>query len=223
MQVRKDPLVVGEYYHVFSQSIAGYIIFNNDNEFERFVDLLSLYRYEDFTYRYSDFIELEMSAQMAVRASLLGSEKNVEIIAFCLMPTHIHLILKQLTDNGISKFISKTLNSYSRCFNQRHKRNGPLWSGRFKSVLVKKNEQLLHLTRYIHLNPASAGLVSNPEEWIYSSYCDYLSDNPVKSFVNLEGRLDLNSSQYRKFVNDHKAYQRELSIIKGTLIDNYTE
>jgi putative transposase len=79
------------------------------------------------------------------------------------MPTHIHLVLRQLKDGGISKFMSNILNSYSRYFNIKHNRKGPLWEGRFRKVLVGSDEQLLHLTRYVHLNPVTACLVDKPK------------------------------------------------------------
>jgi len=106
-----------------------------------------------------------------------NSDLFVKIISYCIMPTHYHLLLEQVKDGGTEKFISKILNSYAKYFNLRHKRSGPLWSSRFKSVGVDDNEQLLHLTRYIHLNPTSAGYVSMPEDWQYSSYVEYISDD----------------------------------------------
>ncbi len=78
------------------------------------------------------------------------------------MPTHIHLILKQLKEDGISAYMSKILNSYTCYFNRRTKRKGPLWESRFKRVEVTSDEQLLHLTRYIHLNPVTAHIVEEP-------------------------------------------------------------
>ena len=68
----------------------------------------------------------------------------------------------------------RLLNSYTRYFNEKIKRKGPLWEGRFKKVLVNSDEQLLHLTRYVHLNPVSAGIVEKPEDWPCSSYREYI-------------------------------------------------
>ena len=138
------------------------------------------------------------------------------------MPTHLHLILKQITDGGISKYVSRVLNSYTRYFNLIHRRTGPLWSGRFKSVLVAENDQLLHLTRYIHLNPTSAGLVKKPDDWQFSSYKEYVHDKSVKGICKFDNIIDLKSSQYKKFVADRQGYQKELSKIKQILIEDYT-
>jgi len=223
MESRKEPLTNNHYYHIFSRSIAKYEIFNSSEDYQRIVNILDLYRYADFNYKYSGFSELSIINQGAILAGLRKTENYlIEIAAYCLMPTHIHLILKQVADHGITKYMAKVLNSYSRYFNIRHKRTGPLWASRFKSVLVSDDEQLLHLTRYMHLNPTSAGLVKKPENWSYSSYSEYIgadSSGGVCTFSNL---FDLSAKEYRKFVLDRKSYQQELTRIKSILIDNYT-
>lgn len=186
--------------------------------------MLDLYRYNNFNHRYSDFIDLDLNAQSAIRYNLKNdNDLLVQLISFCVMPTHFHLILQQEQDQGIVKFISKVLNSYSKYFNQRHKRNGPLWSSRFKSVHIINDEQLLHLTRYIHLNPTSAGLVERPEEWEYSSYKQFIKkEDHVYQLCKHEHLLDIEPRQYKKFVDDGKSYQRNLSIIKKLIIEDYT-
>lgn len=221
MQIRKDRLENDYYYHVYSRTIAQFKIFNNPDDYSRMLEMLKYYSYSNLEHKYSKFINLDVSHRIAIiKNAQENNDRLVEIIAFCIMPTHIHLILKQVSDNGISIFMSKLLNSYSRYFNFKHKRQGPLWSGRFKSVLVDDDNQLLHLTRYIHLNPSSAELIDKPEKWQFSSYLDYL-DEENGSLINNE-LISVSPRVYKKFVNDRKAYQRELSLIKNLLIDNYS-
>lgn len=221
MKCRKYPLVNGQYYHIFSRSIAKYIVFNNQNDYGRFIELANLYRYIDFNYKYSNFANLRIKMQKNVIDGLDKNRKLVEIVAYCIMPTHIHLLLKQIVENGISKYMAKILNSYTRYFNLKHHRKGPLWEGHFNNILVNSDEQLLHLTRYIHLNPTSAGLVEKPEDWEHSSYKEYINPELTSRLCNFDNLFDLNPTQYRKFVNDQKSYQRELSIIKSVMIDNH--
>lgn len=221
MNVRKIPLVNGQYYHIFSRSIAKYEVFNDADDFERVFELIDLCRYTEFDYKYSRFKELEISTRGTI-INKLRKENNTltEIIAFCIMPTHLHLLLKQVANKGISKYISKILNSYTKYFNSRHHRNGPLWESHFKNVLVNNDEQLLHLTRYIHLNPSSTGLVSNPFDWQLSSlkeYCEEIT-NGICQFNEI---IDMSTRKYKKFVLDQKNYQRSLSLIKSIMIDNY--
>lgn len=224
MQQRKDLLANDHYYHVFSRSIAQYVVFNDAEEYSRMIEILNLYRYLDFNHKYSRFINFETIRQNAIIEDL---EKNspvfVEIVAYCIMPTHIHLVLKQITNHGISNYIAKVLNSYSRYFNLNHKRVGPLWAGRFKSVLVLKDEQLQHLTRYIHLNPTSAGLAKSLKDWQFSSYFEYIDLIEGKEKIcSYDDLFDFSPQEYEKFVMDRKSYQKKLSYIKALLIDNYT-
>jgi len=136
------------------------------------------------------------------------------------MPTHFHLILKQLKKGGISTFIGNVLNSYSRYFNTKHKRGGPLWEGKFKNVSVETDEQLLHLTRYIHLNPTSAGLVKKPEEWPYSSYLEYLGKiKKINRICSYEDLIDISPLSYKNFVESRILYQRELAKIKHLILE----
>lgn len=222
MNIRKDPLVNGEYYHIFSRSIAKYVVFNDNEDYTRFLELLTLYRFVDFNYKYSTFKNLQLINQRAVIDSLIKrSDVLVEIVAQSPMPTHIHLVLKQIADDGISKYMAKVLNSYTKYFNARHRRIGPLWEGHFKNVLVKTDEQLLHLTRYAHLNASSAGLVDNPFDWEYSSLKEYCEEVP-NGICQFKDIIDMSPQKYKKFVLDQKSYQRSLSIIKNILIDNYT-
>jgi putative transposase len=131
------------------------------------------------------------------------------------MPTHLHLTLKQLKENGITIFMSNILNSYTRYFNTKHNRKGPLWEGRFKNILIETEEHLLHLTRYIHLNPVTAYLVNKPEEWFASSYEEYvLKVDDNERICKYDDVLDIEAAFYREFVQDTVSYQRELATLK---------
>lgn len=222
--IREDYLANGHYYHVYSRSIAKYIVFNDVHEISRMLELIDLCRFKEFNYKLSRFKKLKLSTQIEI-ASIIRETGTplVEILAYCIMPTHFHLLLKQTADDGITKYMSKVLDSYSKFFNKSHARTGPLWSSRFKNVMVRSDEQLLHLTRYIHLNPTSAGLVDKPEDWDYSSYKEYiLRDESKNPICQKDEVFDVSPKKYEQFVNDRKAYQRELAIIKSLLIDNYT-
>jgi len=134
------------------------------------------------------------------------------------MPDHYHLLIKILIDRKFSKYISDVENSFSRYFNIRFKRKGPLWQSRFKAVRIKTNEQLLHVSRYIHLNPTTANLVKKPEDWIYSSYKKIISDPKYLREILTEISIK-ESASYKKFVENNIDYQRKLAIIKKLLLD----
>jgi putative transposase len=213
--------VEGEVYHIFNKSIAGFKIFSSDSEFSRMTALIRYYQREKPSVKFSKFLKLARVRKNQNSEPLVSSgEKLVEIIAFCVMPTHMHLILKQLKENGISIFMSNVLNSYTRFFNTKHKRKGPLWEGRFKNVFVGSNEQLLHLTRYIHLNPVTAHLVDKPEEWSASSYGEYsMNVDKDEKICQYDDLLQIEPLTYSEFLRDRALYQRDLAKIKNLLLE----
>ncbi|MCG2711522.1 MAG: transposase [Candidatus Omnitrophica bacterium] len=215
----QKKLYTDKIYHVFSKSIFKFKIFRNTEEFDRMRELIWFYKREKPVIRYSSFLEL-INKDSFYKHNLSDNRDLVEIIAYCIMPTHIHLVLKQVIDKGISTFLSNALNSYTRYFNFKIKRKGPLWESRFKSVSVDTDEQLLHLTRYVHLNPVTARLVDAPKDWKYSSYKEFLQERTgEKSICNYFNVLDIDPHQYKEFVNSQIDYQRELAVIKAKFID----
>lgn len=220
--IRKTPLESGEIYHIFTRSIANFQIFNNSDEFYRMMQLLRYYQYNN-DLRFSDFLEMKLvqNSGFDIALKTITKDKNpiVQIVAYCLMPTHPHLILKQLADKGISVFMSNVLNGYTRYFNTRHKRKGPLWESGFKNVLVDTDEQLLHLTRYLHLNPVTAHLTEKPENWTFSSFKECLLNSSSTVICGFRDILDIKPASYKKFVNDRVSYQQELAKIKKLMLE----
>ncbi len=197
-------------FHIFTKSIAEYTIFRTEEDYVRMLNLLKFYMFErkNSFYYYSRLPDIE-------KEKLYKGKKIVKIIAYCLMPTHIHLILYNEQENGITTFMRNLLDSYTRYFNLKVKRKGPLWESRFKSILVETDEQLLHLTRYIHLNPVTAYLVDSPEKWKFSSYLEYVEEiNEQEKISEYKDFLEISPKDYKIFVNDRISYQRELAKIK---------
>jgi len=220
--MRREALVSNQVYHVLTRSIAGFRVFSSSSNCRRFVNTLLFYRQEPCGIRFSRFAESSVEIQKMYLADM---KNRVSIVAYCLMPTHIHLILKQLAENGISLFMKNCLESFSKYFNTRYNRKGPLWESRFKSISVKTDDQLLHLTRYVHLNPVSAGIVEKPEDWDFSSYKKYLAVNKIKrpgDLCDWDGLLEIRPNDYKKFVEERINYQRQISKIKKQLLDGYS-
>lgn len=214
--------MVGETYHVFTRSIAGYIIFNDENEYKRVIDAVVYYQDAQPVLKFSKAygaMGLDNPHKKRIPRSV-QPEKLIEIIAYCVMPTHLHFVLRQEKERGISIFMNRLLNSYTRYFNIKHKRKGPLWEGRFKKVHVENDDQLMHLTRYVHLNPVTSRYVSKAEEWKASSYREYVyTDVRSKKICVGDRLLDISPQLYRKFVEDQVNYQRQLRTIKDLLFD----
>jgi putative transposase len=218
---RKVPLITGQVYHICNKSIAGYIIYNNGSEFERMIETIKFYQEKNTPVSFHHWLKMKKMNNPRLTEIKKSDKKNlVKIIAWCLMPTHFHLIVQQLVDSGISEFMGNIQNCYAKYFNIKHKRKGPLWVGPFKNIIIKTNEQLLHMTRYLHLNPVTAGLIDDMEEWEYSSYKEYLlkieKENKICKFDDL---IDISPKLYKKFCKNRIAYQKELSKIKDMLLE----
>lgn len=217
-------IATGQIYHVFTKSIANFKVFNSEENYCRIMDAIKYYQVEQMPFRFSRFLELKNyeknSFEKHFASFVDGKEKGFQIVAYCIMPTHLHLVLKQLKENAVSAFMRKTLDSYTRYFNVKYKRKGPLWEGKFKSILVETDEYLLHLSRYIHLNPVTSYLVDAPEDWKYSSYLEYISKSEnAESLCEYDGLFDITPSMYQNFVEDRIGYQRELAKIKHLLLE----
>ncbi|MEW5958503.1 MAG: transposase [Chloroflexota bacterium] len=98
------------------------------------------------------------------------------IFAYCLMPNHYHFVIRQDGEVPLSEFIARLFKRYTQAYNRQQKRTGPLFSGRFRSIHVDTDEYLVHLARYVHLNPVAAGLCRAPEDWPYSNYLEWMTD-----------------------------------------------
>jgi len=209
-------------YHVMTKSIAGFKIFNSKADFIRAINLLKFYQKEKRTvsfYRFNEFLNGRIK-NFRTNIDFLEGNNTIKIIAYCIMPTHLHLIVEELKEKSLSKFMSNLLNSYTKYFNIKNKRKGPLWEGRFKKVLVEDDEQLLHLTRYIHLNPVTANLLEDPRKWLWSSCQEYLGMvGPENKICQFEDMLDINQRTYEEFVKERIPYQKELAYIKNSLLD----
>lgn len=204
-------------FHIFNRSISGYKVFRHDKVFQRFLETLDYYNSLEVKPKLS-FVKNKKMYQF----DSLFAIKNkavVKFLSYCLMPDHYHLLIKILVSNALSKYINDVENSFTRYFNTKFKRKGPLWEGPFKAVLIRTNEQTLHVSRYIHLNPTSDGLVENPEDWEYSSYKQIITQ-PFLLKKQLKEISISNPLAYKKFVDNHKDYQRQLKLIRGLMLEN---
>jgi len=141
---RKDKFVKGEIYHVFNKSISNYGIFKDLNNSQRFLNVFEYYNNRLTTKSFSQFIFRKKFDYQNIIYPIDNS--FCKILSYCIMPDHYHFLLKILTDKSFSKLISNIENSYTRYFNIKFDRKGPLWQNSFKSVEIRSNEQLLHVS-----------------------------------------------------------------------------
>lgn len=219
MPGRKIPLVNGEVYHVLNRGVASQPTFINWRDYKRAIETMIYYQNLYPPLKYSQFL---LQARKKREESLAQLRKKgeiwAEIIGYCFMPRHFHFLLKQKVGGGVSKFVGDFANSYTRYFNARRRREGPLFKGKFQAIRVETDEQLNHLSRYIHLNPYSCYVVKTLKELVnypYSSFPEYLGRSQ-EAYCHKEIVLkNLGSKEnYQKFVFDQADYQRSLEALK---------
>jgi len=198
MPIIRPQFINGEIYHVVTRGVERRPIFTSRDDYCRGV--FSLFEFNDekpvlIKERRKDRLQAKKNGreQFSADRKLL-----VEILAFCLMPNHIHLLLRQIKENGISDFMRKFGAGYATYFNKKYKRTGHLFQGRFRAVYVGSEEQLKNTFVYIHANPAELiepgwkeEGIENPEEVIeflenykWSSYADYIGRKNFPSLTN---------------------------------------
>jgi len=159
----------GAFYHIISRGNEKGKIFASDSDRKKFLDYLK---------------------KIIVRY-------HIKIHTYCLMYNHYHLLLETERPN-ISRVMHDLNSSYTAYFNARYKRAGHLFQGRYKSILVQADEYLHSLSRYIHLNPVRANITKNPEDYFWSSYRYFISDEKVSDFLTTEFILSLFNKDRKK-------------------------
>jgi putative transposase len=133
------------------------------------------------------------------------------------MPNHFHFLIQETTNKGTSSFISNFQNSYAKYFNTKNKRNGSLFQQMFKSVLIETDEQLLHIARYIHLNPLTSFILKDIDElssYPWSSFQEYIGTEAKIVDKKLILNLFPSINHFIEFTKDQIDYQRQLDKIK---------
>ncbi len=157
MTRRVTPLVSGETYHIFNRSVAKQPIFNRSRDYHRLLEIIDFYRFRKPGIRFSHFYRLPLEQRSDFLDALHKSgERIIDILAFSLMSNHFHMLAKQLHEKGISTFAGQIQNSYAKYFNTKYDRAGALFQEMFKAKWIESDEQLLHVARYIHLNPITS-------------------------------------------------------------------
>lgn len=208
----------GAFYHVYNRGVAKQPIFHDEQDFRQFLRSMSFYLEEPpwagFSAGKRRPDELE---------EYLASESTaplVRIHAYCLMPNHFHLLIEQVVEGGLSTFLRRVQLSYTRYYNTRYSRVGPLLQGTFQAVRVENDQQLLHVSRYIHLNPFVAKLASQPHAYEWSSLADCYGRKRSRLYspqflLGVAGSTE----EYQRFVEDYASYAQDLHAFKDALLD----
>lgn len=144
--------------------------------------------------------------------------KPFKLFAYCLMTNHFHLLM-EMDEVPIWSVMQRVLLRYSKYFNKRHSRVGHLFQARYKPLLCDKDEYLLTVLRYVHLNPVIAGLASYPEHWPWSSHNDYLRPSPSSLIDSAFPLACLSTSAPKAIELYSKFVHQGIGVVKDSDID----
>lgn len=232
MPIKRPPLVNGEIYHIVVRAVEDSKLFRDEKDYLRKIH--NLFEFNDSNptkWQYRQYYE------NGSRDIIKREKRNLlsEILTFCLMPNHIHLLVRQLVDGGISKFMRKIGAGYGIYYNNKYKRSGHIFQGKYRAVHVKSDQQLQTVFVYIHTNPVSLIMpdwkekgikdvdraINFLESYKWSSYPDYLQN---KNFPSLTSREFLTETiggvePCRELVNDWLKYKKELADFEKVVIE----
>lgn len=223
MPKRKVVFAPNEFYHIYNRSTGATTIFSGNKTLNRALALIDFYRYPQ-RLKFSKYLSLSKEARISYEKSFRKEKPLIEIYAFAIMPDHFHFLLKLSVDYPLQKFVANFQNSFAKFFNKRNDRYGSLFQGPFKSKYVQSENYLLHLSRYIHLNPVTSYLIDIDKLKTYPGTSLPYYANPEKNshnLVNTELLIKLAGSlqKYLQFTLNQADYQRRLKKIRGLTLD----
>jgi len=231
MPYRKEQFINGEVYHTILRALDNNLIFKDQNDYYR--GIFSIY---EFNNQKPTTIQQRRKARAASKKAdrdpisnrIIRDERDkfVEIMAFCFMPNHLHLVLKQLRDNGVTNFMKKIGIGYGGYFNRKYGRKGYVFQNRFRAVPIKDDDQLKTIFVYVHVNPLSLikpnwkengvdnfrEVINFLENYKWSSYQDYLSINNFPSVTSRDFFASIMGGEEgcRDYVNNWLKYKEKI-------------
>lgn len=217
MAYRKTTLAPQEHYHLYNRGNNKQEVFHSREDYIRFLFYI-LYLQSPIAFpaisrqttsfkREGEFsISKEIQKDISVR-------RSVALVSFCLMPNHFHLIVQEISEGGVSKYMQRVLNAYSKYANKKYpaKHTGHVFQGPFKSVRQKTNEQLLYLSAYVHRNPREINIWKGKEtHYVWSSFQDFVGTNRWGNLLFRDVLLGQfkGKSDYKRFVDTSPAKEK---------------
>ena len=213
------------YYHIYNRGVEKRVIFQDSQDYKVFLSYLKDYLtpIDKISLRKTLLNTFYNRKDKIIKKIAMNNFSNrISLLAYCLMPNHFHLLIKQKNERGIENFMKSLGTRYVMYFNKRNKRTGGLFQGRYKAVLIDSDEQLLELSRYIHTNPKPyKGRIFL--EYPYSSIHAYLGKWKAE-WLKPEEILDFFSktnknNSYKSFVIDKRIERESFELIANLVIE----
>ena len=210
MSIRNISFVQGEYYHIYNRGNSKQKIFHDKEDYERFIGLI--YACNQNGSLRSDELEKDQGLLDVFRAEII-----VRIGAYCLMPNHFHILITEVEENGISRFVQKFTTAYVMYYNKKYKRTGSLFEGKFKARHSDSDVYLKYLFSYINLNPVKLiqsdwkekgikdkeKVIKFLNDYKYSSFLDYLDVQRVQNKI-------LDRNYFPKYFPNKESFVEEI-------------
>lgn len=195
------------YYHIYNRGVEKREIFNSTQDCKVFLYYLKIYLLP------LDAIKKDTELGLIkARFLSLNLSNETDLVSFALMPNHFHLLIRQTSTDGITKLMKRLTTGYSMYFNKKNNRVGPLFQGVFKACYIPNDEYLLHLSRYIHLNPHKLNTSINFNDFnsypyfLGTKYAEWIKPQSILQHFNASS----NVFSYKSFVEDYKSDSLEV-------------
>jgi putative transposase len=198
--VRK-PYVENGYYHIYNRGVNKELIFHDESDYRMFLFFVKLYLIPP-----EDALEQLANHHFPHPRHLENFSQQLTVVAFCLMPNHLHFLLHQTESRTIVGFMHALTTRYSMYFNKKYERVGPVFQGNYKGILVDRDEYLLHLSRYIHRNPEKYMTYQfSSYSWYLRNFKnDWFDPTSVLNFFSQRSiYIPKNSASYQSFVSNY--------------------
>jgi REP element-mobilizing transposase RayT len=178
--MRKQPIVTGEYYHVYNRGVDKRDIFSSKKDLDRFVESIC------------EFNKIEATGSLAnlrknqIAPKALSGNPLIAIVAYCLNPNHFHFVFKQLVDSGAAKFMQKLQAGYTSYFNLKNSRTGSLFQGTFKAHFIRDENYFNKIIGYVNNNYKVHNIPKSKIKFVFASDQEYKNHN-FKIISKLEG------------------------------------
>jgi putative transposase len=197
----QKPDIPDSYYHVYARGTSKNLIFLESADYKYFIALFGRYLSS----------EPKKDRVGVVYPHFYG---KIELLAYCLMGNHFHLLLYQNEQAAMGRYMKSLMTSYSRYFNLKYKRSGPLWEETYKASLIDADSYLTHISRYIHMNPRYW------QRYKYSSIRYYLGNEKQEWLLkDRVMRQFSDNDDYKNFLLDYETQKAMFDELKHELAD----
>jgi len=199
MSIRRQPFVNGEMYHVYNRGVDKRDIFLDKNDTYRFIESVKEFNQMNGVNSLANLRKTKQTLQIEALplSGVKSKEPLVEIIGYCFNPNHFHFILRQVSDNGISKFMHKLQGGYSYYFNIKNTRSGSLFQGKFKSQVIIGEDYFNKLIGYVNKNHLIHSIPENKNDLVFSGDYEYennkfniISEKEAKNILEIFGGVN---------------------------------